>query len=37
MINNDRQNSESNWQGEFVAMLPEIRKWLQLAFRQLEI
>jgi hypothetical protein len=34
-INSTRQNNESNWQAEFVGMLPEIRKWLQLAFRQL--
>jgi hypothetical protein len=32
---NERQYHESNWQSEFVAMLPEIRKWLQLAFRRL--
>jgi hypothetical protein len=32
---NERQNNESNWQTEFVAMLPEISKWLRLAFRQL--
>jgi hypothetical protein len=34
-VNNERQNNESNWQREFVDMLPEIRKWVRLAFRQL--
>ena len=34
-VHNERQNNESNWQQEFVDILPEIRKWLQLAFRQL--
>jgi hypothetical protein len=33
--NNEHQNNESTWQREFVEMLPEIRKWLRLAFRQL--
>jgi hypothetical protein len=33
--NNKRQDYESNWQSAFVDMLPEIRKWLGLAFRQL--
>ena len=34
-VNSDRQKNESKWQAEFVAMLPEIKKWLRLAFRQL--
>jgi hypothetical protein len=33
--NNKRQDNESSWQSTFVDMLPEIRKWLGLAFRQL--
>jgi hypothetical protein len=34
-VSSERQNNESNWQSAFVDMLPEIRKWLRLAFRQL--
>ena len=34
-IISDSQKNKSNWQKEFVDMLPEIRKWLRLAFRQL--
>ncbi len=30
-----RQKHESNWQIAFTEMLPEIRKWLWLAFRGL--
>jgi hypothetical protein len=33
--NIERQNNELNWQSAFIDMLPEIRKWLRLAFRQL--
>ena len=35
-VNSERLNNESSWQTEFVSMLPEIRKWLRLAFRQLD-
>jgi hypothetical protein len=34
-INREHPSSESQWQAEFVAMLPEINRWLRLAFRQL--
>ncbi len=34
-INQEHQSSESQWQAEFVALLPEINRWLRLAFRQL--
>jgi hypothetical protein len=35
VANSDRQINESNWQREFVDMLPEIKKWLRLAFCRL--
>jgi hypothetical protein len=35
MIATNSQKNESNWQAEFVTMLPEISRWLRLAFRQL--
>jgi hypothetical protein len=34
-INNQHSSIESPWQGEFVAMLPELNRWLRLAFRHL--
>ena len=34
-VNTERQNNDTNWQSDFVAMLPEINTWLRLAFRQL--
>ncbi len=34
--NNDRQCNESNWQSAFLEMLPEITRWLQVAFRKLD-
>jgi hypothetical protein len=35
-VNNERINNESNWQSVFLDMLPEIKTWLRLAFRQLD-
>ena len=34
-INQEHPRTESQWQAEFVAMLPEINRCLRLAFRQL--
>jgi hypothetical protein len=34
-INSECQNHQTNWQTDFVGMLPEINKWLRVAFRQL--
>ena len=34
-ISSERQNQDPNWQSAFVDMLPEIRQWIRLAFRQL--
>ena len=34
-INNERQNSEANWQPAYVAILPEIERRLRRAFRHL--
>jgi hypothetical protein len=35
MINEERQENETNWQSSFVAMLPEIRQRLRRVFRHL--
>src|SRR5688572_14640080 len=35
-VNNDRYNNGSSWQIQFVAMLPEIKQKLRLAFCRLE-
>ena len=35
-INNERQTNETNWQSNFVAMLPEIEQKLRLAFCRLD-
>ena len=35
-VNNDCQINETNWQENFVAMLPEIQRWLRIAFRHLD-
>jgi hypothetical protein len=34
-INNERQSNGTNWQSDFVTMLPEIKKSLRLAFCRL--
>jgi hypothetical protein len=34
-VNNERANNEPDWQTKFIDMLPEITKWLRLAFRRL--
>ena len=36
-FNNESQNTASDWQSAFVAMLPEIKQWLRLAFCRLAI
>jgi hypothetical protein len=36
-INTESQNNASDWQTAFVEMLPEIKKWLRLAFCRLAI
>ena len=35
-INNERNDNETNWQTAFVIMLPEIKRRLRRAFRQLD-
>src|SRR4051812_35867456 len=35
-VSNELSNDGSNWQNEFVKLLPEVRKWLGFAFRHLE-
>jgi hypothetical protein len=34
-LNTESQNNASEWQTAFTKMLPEINRWLRLAFRQL--
>ena len=34
--NNAHQSNESDWQTAFLELLPEISRWLQVAFRHLD-
>ena len=36
-FNNESQNNASDWQTAFVEMLPEIKRWLRLAFCRLAV